>query len=88
MSQTERDAPVTLITGTRKGIGRVLVEHYVRAGHRVVGCSRREPEWRLDGYRHFLADVGEKARGHDVELLPLRQAERVGERIRQHPDHA
>jgi len=66
MSQTERDAPVTLITGTRKGIGRVLVEHYVRAGHRVVGCSRREPEWRLDGYRHFLADVGEEV---EVERL-------------------
>ena len=66
MSQTERDAPVTLITGTRKGIGRVLVEHYVRAGHRVVGCSRREPEWRLAGYRHFLADVGEE---NEVERL-------------------
>ncbi len=66
MSQTERDAPVTLITGTRKGIGRVLVEHYVRAGHRVVGCSRSEPEWRLAGYRHFLADVGEEV---EVERL-------------------
>jgi 3-oxoacyl-[acyl-carrier protein] reductase len=66
MSQTERDAPVTLITGTRKGIGRVLAEHYVRAGHRVVGCSRREPEWRLAGYRHFLADVGEE---NEVERL-------------------
>ena len=66
MSHTERDAPVTLITGTRKGIGRVLVEHYVRAGHRVVGCSRREPEWRLAGYRHFLADVGEEV---EVERL-------------------
>ena len=66
MSQTEPDAPVTLITGTRKGIGRALVEHYVRAGHRVVGCSRREPEWRLEGYRHFLADVGEES---EVERL-------------------
>ena len=66
MSQTERDAPVTLITGTRKGIGRALAEHYVRAGHRVVGCSRREPEWRLAGYRHFLADVGEE---NEVERL-------------------
>ncbi len=66
MNQPERDAPVTLITGTRKGIGRVLVEHYVRAGHRVVGCSRREPEWRLAGYRHFIADVGEEV---EVERL-------------------
>ena len=61
-----RDAPVTLITGARKGIGRVLAEHYVRAGHLVVGCSRREPEWQLAGYRHFLADVGEEV---EVERL-------------------
>ena len=29
-----------LITGTRKGIGRHLVDHYVAQGYRVVGCSR------------------------------------------------
>jgi 3-oxoacyl-[acyl-carrier protein] reductase len=63
---SQPDAPVTLITGTRKGIGRALVEQYVRAGHRVVGCSRGEPEWRLAGYRHFLADVGEEV---EVERL-------------------
>jgi len=51
------DAPVTLVTGSRKGIGRFLAEHYVRRGHRVVGCSRAEIEWRLDGYTHRVADV-------------------------------
>ena len=50
-------APVTLITGTRKGIGRHLAEHYCARGHTVYGCSRSEPDWELDGYTHMLADV-------------------------------
>lgn len=49
--------PVTLITGTRKGIGKYLAEHYVAQGHIVVGCSRSDVDWQLDGYHHFLADV-------------------------------
>ncbi len=54
------DAPVTLITGTRKGIGRYLAEHYVRAGHQVVGCSRGDVDWTLDGYTHYTADVSDE----------------------------
>ena len=49
--------PVTIVTGTRKGIGKFLAHHYVGLGHIVVGCSRRDPDWRLDGYHHVRADV-------------------------------
>jgi 3-oxoacyl-[acyl-carrier protein] reductase len=52
--------PVTLITGTRKGIGEHLARHYVALGHRVHGCSRKAPEWALDGYTHHEADVGDE----------------------------
>ena len=31
---------VVLITGTRKGIGRHLVDHFLQQGHAVAGCSR------------------------------------------------
>jgi 3-oxoacyl-[acyl-carrier protein] reductase len=55
------DAPISLITGTRKGIGRFLAEHYVKLGHRVVGCSRSRPEWELDGYLHYETDVSDEA---------------------------
>jgi len=51
---------VTLVTGTRKGIGRALAEHYVRAGHRVVGCSRTDVDWTLEGYAHYRADVADE----------------------------
>ncbi len=50
-------APITLITGTRKGIGRFLAEYYCDQGHLVVGCSRGEPDWERENYRHFKADV-------------------------------
>ena len=52
--------PVTLITGTRKGIGRHLAEHYCALGHKVVGLSRKPVDWELDGYRHCLADVSDE----------------------------
>ncbi|MFN3982517.1 MAG: SDR family NAD(P)-dependent oxidoreductase, partial [Caldilinea sp.] len=52
---------VVLITGTRKGIGRYLAEHYVRQGAQVVGCSRGEPEWSLENYTHFCLDVTDEA---------------------------
>lgn len=53
--------PVTLITGTRKGIGRYLAEHYCLLGHQVVGCSRGEVEWSNPNYRHFQADVSNES---------------------------
>jgi 3-oxoacyl-[acyl-carrier protein] reductase len=54
------DNPVTLISGTRKGIGRFLAEHYASLGHRVIGCSRGDIDWTLDGYVHYLADVADE----------------------------
>lgn len=58
MSDAER--PVTIITGSRKGIGRFLAEHYVAQGHRVVGCSRGAADWREAGYEHHELDVADE----------------------------
>jgi len=55
------DKQVTLITGTRKGIGRFLAEYYVKQGHLVVGCSRSEVDWHMDGYEHHIVDVANEA---------------------------
>ena len=54
------ERPVTLITGTRKGIGRFLARHYLVEDHQVVGVSRNPPEWEADGYLHYEADVADE----------------------------
>lgn len=48
---------VLLITGTRKGIGKYLAEHYLGQGNRVIGCSRGPSSVQHDNYRHFQLDV-------------------------------
>jgi 3-oxoacyl-[acyl-carrier protein] reductase len=54
-------SPVTLITGTSKGIGRHLAEYFCSQGHTVYGCSRGESDFDHDNYRHFVADVSDEA---------------------------
>ena len=39
-----------LITGSRKGIGRFLVEYYIKKGFNVVGCSRQNTDFSHDNY--------------------------------------
>ncbi len=50
-----------VITGTRKGLGRHLVEHYSKAGWQVVGCSRQPVDYSVQSYRHFCLDVADEA---------------------------
>jgi len=52
--------PAVLITGASRGIGRALAERFIAAGCQVAGCSRKEPETPLDGYRHFCLDVADE----------------------------
>jgi 3-oxoacyl-[acyl-carrier protein] reductase len=49
-----------LITGTRKGIGKNLVEYYTQKGYLVIGCSRQEVDYDIDNYRHFVLDVSDE----------------------------
>lgn len=53
--------PITLITGTSKGIGKYLVEHYLSKGHIVIGCSRSPIDWSHENYYHLIADVADEA---------------------------
>jgi len=54
------DKPVMIITGTRKGIGRFLSEHFLAEGWIVAGCSRGESDLQHDNYRHFCLDVADE----------------------------
>lgn len=51
------NAPVMLITGASRGIGRHLAEYYVAEGWRVVGTSRSDSDFSHPFYLHVRADV-------------------------------
>ena len=57
---------VVLITGSRVGIGRYLVHHYVERGAQVVGCSRQPAEYELESYTHFCLDVSDESAVKDM----------------------
>ena len=49
-----------VITGTRKGIGKEMAEHYIAEGWQVVGCSRGEGSIEHPHYQHFALDVSDE----------------------------
>jgi len=49
-----------LITGSRKGIGRYLVEHYIEKGYVVEGCSRGQSDLKDANYTHHEVDVADE----------------------------
>lgn len=52
---------VMVVTGSRKGIGRYLVEYYCDLGFQVIGCSRENSDFVNNKYRHFCLDVADEA---------------------------
>ena len=49
-----------VITGTRKGIGKEMADHYLAEGWQVVGCSRGEGSIDHAHYQHFALDVSDE----------------------------
>ena len=49
-----------VITGTRKGIGLSLAQHYLEQGWRVVGCSRGDGSIEHTNYSHYSLDVSDE----------------------------
>lgn len=62
---TQSNKIITVISGTSRGIGKHLAQHYVKQGHAVVGCSRSMPDWSLEGYTHFPADITDESSVRD-----------------------
>ena len=51
---------IILITGTSRGIGLGMAEHFLTEGDTVVGCSRGPSPLRHDFYSHFELDVSDE----------------------------
>lgn len=50
---------VALVTGSRRGVGRLIAEHILRNGGRVVGFSRGESTIDHPDYYHFQVDISD-----------------------------
>jgi len=48
------------ITGSSKGLGRALVEHYTGRGYVTYGCSRSETDFSHQNYTHYVCDLGDE----------------------------
>ena len=56
------DQRLMLITGDRKGIGRYLVEYYIKQNFYVIGCSRKPAEFRNKNYVHYSLDITDESK--------------------------
>lgn len=50
-----------MITGTTRGLGRSLCEHYLAQGDTVVGCARHPAAIDHDRYHHHVLSVADEA---------------------------
>jgi 3-oxoacyl-[acyl-carrier protein] reductase len=58
-SDSVYEGKLALVTGSRRGLGRLMAEHILRGGGRVAGFARGESTIDHPGYLHFRVDVGD-----------------------------
>lgn len=46
-----------LITGTSKGLGKAIAEHFLEQGDTVIGCARSAATLGHPGYSHYIVDI-------------------------------
>ena len=51
---------VVVVTGARKGLGRIVADHFLGQGGRVIGISRGEASIRHERYEHHSIDVSDE----------------------------
>jgi len=52
---------IILITGSRKGLGKLLCEYFLKQGDIIYGCSRRNASIEHSNYHHFNLDVSDES---------------------------
>ncbi len=59
MTDSEYQGKVALVTGSRRGVGRSIAEHFLAGGATVLGFARGAPSFEHPAYHHFKVDVGD-----------------------------
>ena len=60
MSISQSMCRVFIISGSSRGIGKALSEHYLKCGDIVVGCARSPIDIAHKNYRHFILDINDE----------------------------
>lgn len=50
---------IAVVSGSRRGLGRMIAEHLLAQGARVHGIARGDASFEAPGYTHHCADVGD-----------------------------
>jgi 3-oxoacyl-[acyl-carrier protein] reductase len=61
MANQENDKPHCVISGTSRGLGHALAEHFLETGYSVSGCSRGDATIEHSSYEHSCVDVRNEA---------------------------
>ncbi len=61
MADTAENIPVAVITGSSRGLGRAMAEHFLAKGYAVAGCSRGDATIEHAAYHHTALDIGDEA---------------------------
>jgi 3-oxoacyl-[acyl-carrier protein] reductase len=58
---SEYEGKFALVTGSRRGVGRLITEHLLKHGARVAGFARGEATFTHPNYFHFQVDISDPA---------------------------
>jgi len=54
------EKPISIVTGSSRGIGRAIASHYLERGHIVIGISRSAGDLEHDDYHHYQSDIADE----------------------------
>jgi 3-oxoacyl-[acyl-carrier protein] reductase len=61
LSSLDYEGKHVLVTGSRRGVGRLIAEYFLQQGATVTGFARGEATYEHPSYSHFQVDIGDPA---------------------------